>query len=243
VTLIRSVLFMLIFYIWTILCCIVCSPSLILGRDSVNSFQVFWSHSVIFLLRVVAGVKLELRGQEYIPRDVGALIAMKHQSAFDTFALHAIVGNPAFIMKKELLKIPLYGTYCKRSGMIPIDRKGGASAFREMMKAVRDAVNLNRQVIIYPEGSRMPPGTKGEYKSGIYGMAKFLQMPVIPLAVNTGVYWPKSGIMKKPGTIVFEFCPPIQFSDDKKQFMSDLEQVMEQKSLALLPDGYLPKPE
>jgi len=185
-------------------------------------------------------IRLEVRGVENIPHG-GALIAMKHQSSFDTFVMHTVVSHPAFVMKKELLKIPLYGRFCLNTGMIPVDREGGLRALKKLMQDSAQSISEDRQLIIFPEGSRSLPGQKVEYQPGIFGIYKHTQHAVIPVALNSGVYWPKKGHLVPGGVIVFEFLSPIEPGMDKDSFMAALENKIEAASLALLENSDIQK--
>ncbi|MBT5072969.1 MAG: 1-acyl-sn-glycerol-3-phosphate acyltransferase [Kordiimonadaceae bacterium] len=202
-------------------------------RNGLIAFQRLWSHGVRFLLRLIINIRLDVRGVENIPSG-GALIAMKHQSSFDTFVMHTVVSHPAFVMKRELLKIPLYGSFCVNTGMIPVDRDGGLKALKSLMKQSAEAINDDRQLIIFPEGSRTIPGDHVEYQSGIFGIYKYTKRPVVPVALNSGVYWPKKGHLVAGGVITFDFLEPIEAGKAKAEFMVLLEKNIEQASINLL---------
>ncbi|MBL4602649.1 MAG: 1-acyl-sn-glycerol-3-phosphate acyltransferase [Emcibacteraceae bacterium] len=208
-------------------------PLFWLPRNGLIAFQGIWSHGVRVILRLIMNIRLEVRGGENIPKG-GALIAMKHQSSFDTFVMHTVVTHPAFVMKQELLKIPLYGHFCLNTGMIPIDRDGGLKALKKLMKDSAQSVAEERQLIIFPEGSRAIPGEHMEYQSGIFGIYKYTKHPVIPVALNSGVFWPKKGPLVPNGVIVFDFLEPIAAGLAKNEFMNKLEENIETASSALL---------
>mgnify|MGYP000020578125 CR=1 FL=1 len=229
----RSSLFKAVFYLWTALFCILYLPLFWMPRNGLIAFQAIWSRGVRVILRVIMNIRLEVRGLEHIPKG-GALIAMKHQSSFDTFVMHTIVTHPAFVMKKELLKIPLYGQFCVNTGMIPVDRDGGLKALKKLMQDSAGAIGDERQLIIFPEGSRTIPGDHAEYQSGIFGIYKYTKHPVIPVALNSGVFWPKKGHLVPGGVIVFDFLEPIKAGLNKEDFMTTLEQNIETASLALI---------
>ena len=230
---VRSSLFKAVFYIWTTLFCVLYLPLMWMPRNGLIAFQRLWSHGVRFLLRLIINIRLDVRGVENIPSG-GALIAMKHQSSFDTFVMHTVVSHPAFVMKRELLKIPLYGSFCVNTGMIPVDRDGGLKALKSLMKQSAEAINDDRQLIIFPEGSRTIPGDHVEYQSGIFGIYKYTKRPVVPVALNSGVYWPKKGHLVAGGVITFDFLEPIEAGKAKAEFMVLLEKNIEQASINLL---------
>lgn len=229
----RSSLFKALFYVWTALFCILYLPLMWLPRNSLIACQRLWSHGVLVILRLIMNIKLEIRGIEKIPHS-GAILAMKHQSSFDTFVMHTVVRYPAFVMKQELIKIPLYGSFCLNTGMIPVDRDGGLKALKSLMKKSSETIKDGRQLIIFPEGSRTIPGDHVEYQSGIFGIYKFTKEPVIPVALNSGVFWPKKGHLVPGGTIVFDFLDPIEIGKSKVDFMETLESSIEAASSNLL---------
>jgi len=233
VRMLRSGLFKGLFYLWTAVFCILYIPLFWLPRNGLIEFQRVWSRGVRFLLRAIMNIKIEIRGSDYVPIG-GALIAMKHQSSLDTFVMHTIVSHPAFVMKKELLKIPLYGRFCLNTGMIPVDRDGGLKALKGLMQDSAHAIQGQRQLIIFPEGSRTIPGNHIEYQSGIFGIYKYTQQPVVPVGLNSGVYWPKKGNLVPGGTIIFDFLKPIEAGLKKDEFMNALEKSIESSSNALL---------
>ncbi|TPD61662.1 lysophospholipid acyltransferase family protein [Emcibacter nanhaiensis] len=208
---------------------------MLLPRKYLVKGQTLWSHSVVFLTRVIGGIRLEVRGRKNLPAEP-SIVAMKHQSAFDTFIIHSLFKDPAIVMKAELLRIPIYGVFCRKSGMIPIDRSAGASSLRKMMKASGKALAAGRPVIIFPEGTRTLPGEHHPYQPGISGLYRHLDKPVVPVAVNSGLYWPKSGKVRPGGTIVIEFLEPIAPGMGKTEFLPLLEQQIESASQRLLPD-------
>ncbi|HPF45465.1 MAG: 1-acyl-sn-glycerol-3-phosphate acyltransferase [Alphaproteobacteria bacterium] len=237
---VRSGIFKGVFYGWTALFCILYLPLFWMPRNGLIAFQGIWSRGVRVILRLIMNIRLEVRGVENIPHG-GALIAMKHQSSFDTFVMHTVVSHPAFVMKKELLKIPLYGRFCLNTGMIPVDREGGLRALKKLMQDSAQSISEDRQLIIFPEGSRSLPGQKVEYQPGIFGIYKHTQHAVIPVALNSGVYWPKKGHLVPGGVIVFEFLSPIEPGMDKDSFMAALENKIEAASLALLENSDIQK--
>lgn len=229
----RSGLFKVIFYVWTALFCILYIPLMWMPRNGLIAFQRIWSHGVLVILRLIMNIRLEIKGKENIPVG-GAIIAMKHQSSFDTFVMHTVVKHPAFVMKKELLKIPLYGSFCLKTGMIPVDRDGGLKALKVLIQQASDAINEGRQIIIFPEGSRIIPGEKAEYQSGIYGIYRFAKKPVVPVALNSGLYWPKKGHLVPGSVITFDFLDIIDPDKTKDDFMDILESKIEQASSKLI---------
>lgn len=188
----------------------------------------------LFWIRLIAGLKIEFRGRQYISK-VPALYACKHESALETYSFTQGVPTTSYVLKKELTYIPFFGWSQHFYGMIPIDRKAGSAAMKTMLKGVRTRLEENRPIIIFPEGTRCQPGTTKGYKSGFLFVAENLDLEIIPVAVNTGLFWAKSSFLRYPGTAVFEFMEPMRFTKgmDKKEFMAELEKRIEDKCAEL----------
>jgi 1-acyl-sn-glycerol-3-phosphate acyltransferase len=154
---------------------------------------------------------------------------------FDTIAPVTLFANPAYVMRDSLLKIPFYGWYAVKSGMIPINRDGGAGALRAMLSLAKTRVRENRQIVIFPEGTRTAPGTTGEYKPGVAALYRALGLPCTPMATNSGVHWPAHGFLRRPGLVVYEFLEPLPPGLERDAFMRLLEERLEAASRALLP--------
>lgn len=195
-----------------------------------------------FLEKQILKLTYEVRGQEHLPSSPPYIIAAKHQSAYETFKLHLLFKNPAIILKKELTQIPLWGRYLKKSDVIAIDRSSPKSAIRSMKEGARRVTEQQRPIVIFPQGTRVNPGTTTKekpYKMGITRIQKETNLPIIPMATNAGLYYPKSGWIKKPGCVVLEFLPPIMPSQNNKpiETLKMLETTLEKKSEALLEEG------
>ena len=196
----------------------------------------WWGRIGVFLLRTVAGTACEIRGRENIPTGA-AIVASKHQSAFETFALLPLLPFPTFVMKQELTRLPLFGLYTRTTGMIHVDRSGGAQALRALMARTREEIAKDRQIIIFPEGTRRAPGAAPDYQTGIALLYKAAGVPVVPVALNSGCYWPRRRFLHYPGTIVLEFLPPILPGLDSKAFLKRLETTIESASDRLLEEA------
>ena len=181
----------------------------------------------------LCGIKIVVKGKEYIKP--GYIFASKHESALETFAYTAIIPNSIFVLKKELTYIPLFGWGQAVYGMIPIDRSAGARALKSMLKAAKVRTKEGRKLIIFPEGTRCKHGQVKGYKTGVLFLAENLNMPLVPVALNTGLHWGKGAFLKYPGTVTFEFMPPMNVSDfaGKKEFMAELERRIESKCAEL----------
>ena len=219
----RSLVFNFSFIVWTIVLA-VCV--IVLPRHVSVAYARLWARGSLRLLRVVCGIRWELRGHEHIP-DGPFIVASKHQSAWETLAFWIVFAHPVFILKKELLRIPLFGQALAKTGMIAIDRKAGTSALKKMDRDCTEVVQAGRPVIIFPEGTRIPPGDKRPYHRGVARLYKALEVPVLPVALNSGYFWSKNAFVKKPGTIVMKLLPPIAPGLDTDTFMLALEEQIE----------------
>jgi 1-acyl-sn-glycerol-3-phosphate acyltransferase len=236
VILLRSLAFMVCFYLWSALMALAMLPTLIAPRRWMIAMFDVWGRGVIIGLAVICDIKVEVRGRRYLPTDA-ALVAPKHQCMFDVFAQFVWLPDNCFVMKKELMWIPFFGWYALKTGMIVIDRDGGAATLRQMVKDAIDRFSEDRQLVIFPEGHRGEPGVAGDYKPGIAALYRELDVPCVPVATNSGVHWPAHGFMRRPGTIVFEFLEPIPPGMKRAPFMALLEERIETASNALLAEG------
>jgi 1-acyl-sn-glycerol-3-phosphate acyltransferase len=235
-TQIRSIGFFLCFFTWSVIMNLAFLPMLAFDKIWIVRGQTIWTNGIIFLLRMICGLKLELRGQENLPEGA-ALIACKHQSAFETMIFHRITRDPAVILKKELLSIPVYGWYCRKTKMIAVDRKGQAAALKSMLAQAKAALKDNRPIIIFPEGTRSPVDSDLPFQPGIAALYSKLNQPVIPVALNTGLFWPRKSFLCRPGKMVIEFLPPIEAGLDRKIFMTELKARIETKTKELVDEG------
>ncbi|MDQ0317095.1 lysophospholipid acyltransferase family protein [Amorphus orientalis] len=233
---IRSIVFLVAFFLNVAIVCIVSLPLFVLPRKAGIRPMQIWARINLFLLRVICGVKMEIRGRENIPTD-GALIASKHQAAWETFALMPILPDPAFILKKELFLLPLFGWYARKFDMIGVDRSAGSKALSEISEKGQAAIDQGRQVIIFPEGTRTRPGAEPAYKNGIAHLYHRLERPVVPVALNSGLFWVRGSILRRPGTIVVEFKPAIPPGLPLKTFRNRLVDEIETSSDRLYREG------
>lgn len=230
--LLRSILFTAVFYVCSTVTAIIMIPLLLAPRAWMIGIVRGWAYSVIWALGVFCGVRLEIRGREYIPTSA-ALLAPKHQGWFDAIVQLALLPDCCQVMKKELMGIPLVGWYARRVGMIVVDREGASKTMRKLLADGRQRLADNRQILIFPEGHRMAPGAAPDYKPGVaalYGLG----VPCVPVATNSGVHWPAHGFLRYPGTIVVEFLEPIAPGLKRPAFMKELENRVETASNALL---------
>lgn len=228
-TFVRSALFLLWFLLVTTILSLACIWVLVSARATQGLARV-WSRLTFWGLRVFAGIGWEIRGT---PPTGPLLVASKHMSMWDTMALWLALPGPAVVLKRELLYIPFYGWFLWRGAAIPIDRSAGASALRKMRARAKAALARGRQVLIFPEGTRKQPGAPPDYKPGVAALYGLLDVPCVPVALNSGVFW--QGFTKKPGTIVLEFLPAIPPGLKRDDFMHRLEDAIETATNKLLP--------
>lgn len=225
---IRSILFMLTFYLFSAILFIVCIPLLIFPRRVVLWVPQFWTAVTPKLLRWTTGIKVNFIGLDNIPKKNGYIIASKHQSAMETLLFHAIIPNAFVVLKRELMWIPIAGLYALRTGCVPIDRKGGAKTMRQMLSRVDANLKQGMNLIIFPEGTRTKPGERKPYSPGVALLYEQCQVPVVPVALNTGYVWPKNKTRKYPGTVTVQFLKPIEPGLHKRAFLSELEDRIEE---------------
>lgn len=191
-----------------------------------------WLGQIEWIERHIGGIRWQVKGQQHLPPGP-CIIAAKHQSAWETFKLHIIFKDPAIVLKRELLMIPLWGWYLKRSGVIAIDRAKGARALSSMMTPAREAAQAGRKIVIFPQGTRVKPGAFIPYKSGLAALYQELNLPVVPMALNSGLFWGKDSFTKKPGLITVEFLPPIPPGLPRKDMMARVQKELEAGTEAL----------
>ena len=232
----RSLLFVAWFYLLSVPWAVALTLALILPRRVMVESVRLWARVVLFGLNVLAGIKVEVRGLEHLPKGA-ALIAAKHQSMFDFIGPFAFLPDACFVLKRELMAIPFFGWHANKARMIAIDREGHAKALKDMIRTARECLGEARQLIIFPEGTRKAPGEAPDYKPGVAALYRDLGLPCTPLATNSGVHWPAHGFLRRPGVIVFEFLPPIAPGLPRAEFMRELETRIETASSALVDAG------
>jgi 1-acyl-sn-glycerol-3-phosphate acyltransferase len=223
----RSLLFYLLLSLWTIFMGIICLPLLFLPSIYLNKPIRLWIFVIFILLEYICKITHEIQGQENIPHKA-VLVASKHQSAFETFALFYYLHKGVFIHKNQLFWIPIFGQYLKKINMISINRKGGASTMRLMLKETKKRIGLGFSIIIFPEGTRKIPGETPDYKTGFIGIYKEIKTAILPVAVNSGYCWPKNTFLKKKGHIIIKFLPLIMANLDRKKILHEVEKKIEE---------------
>jgi len=222
--LLRSLLFNLAFGIWSVVVTLLALLVLPAPRPWILAIGRWWAAGMVWLLRVCCKITHEVRGE--IPA-APVLVASKHQSSWETLILPLLLRDPALVMKRELLFIPLLGLCLWRAGHVPVDRRGGATALRRMIAGARRAVAENRSIVIYPEGTRTTPGERSRYHPGVLALYLQLGLPVVPVALNSGMFWGRRSFLKRPGCIVIEFLEPIPARALRKELLPILEERIE----------------
>ena len=236
----RSLVFTILFYLNTIVMLIAALPTFLMPRIAILRVAQAWARVSLVLLRVVVGTKVEFRGLDRIPEG-GLLVASKHQSFADIHAILPKLSDPTFILKRELTWIPVWGWFTIKAGMIPVDRSRGSAAIADMNNRARAEVARGRQILIYPEGTRRPPGAEPAYKQGVAHLYRSLGVPCLPVALNSGLFWPRRRFVMRPGTIVVEFLEPIAPGLEREVFLQVLKERIESASSRLLTEAAGPR--
>lgn len=233
----RSILFVVWMYGLMAVMGVIWLPSLLMPRGVLRFGIRIWVRLVRWGLRVICGVTTEVRGLENLP-DGPVLVAAKHQAMWDVFIPFLIMSDPAIIMKRELVWYPILGWYSLKMDMIPIDRAGTSKTLKKMMAAAKARAERGRQIVIYPEGTRMAPGAAPDYKAaGVVSFYKTLDVPLVPAATNFGLCWPRKGITRRPGHAVYQILPQIPSGLDRKAMMAELQGRIEAATEQLLDEG------
>lgn len=237
---VRSLVFMVIIYLYMLLLGILFFPYALLSKNGAKSACKLYARTVIWMAGWMIGLKSDIRGT--IP-ETETVIAAKHQSFFDILLIFHALPQPKFIMKRELLWAPIIGLYAKRLGCIPVDRGRKGQAIAKMVQDVAKEFEEPGQLVIYPQGTRVAPGVTKPYKIGSAVLYQGLGSDCYPVAVNVGLFWPRRGVLKKPGTAVVEFLDPLPAGMEKEAFTRELENRVETRSNELMreagfdPDG------
>ncbi len=233
----RSLLFNLYLYVMTVLIAVGGSPALLLPPPAGYHVTRLWANLVNFGLRVICGIRIEIRGREFLPASGGVLIASKHQSMWDTLIFFSVIPDIVYVLKRELSYIPFFGWYTIRNGMIRVDRDGRASALRELVRQAKTRIAEGRSIMIFPEGTRSPPGETLDYKPGVAALYGQLDVACVPVAVNSGLFWPRRKFLRPPGVMVLQFLPPIAPGLKRREFMQLIENKIETATNRLLAEA------
>ena len=225
-TLLRSTLFNIVFLLWCLIYFIAILPLVLAPWQIMMNAGSFWARGTFFLLRIICGIKLEVRGRENLPKDGKSyLVASKHESAAEA-SLLMILESPCFVLKKEVLKLPLFGWFVRCGKVITIDRSAGAKTLKMMVEDAKDKMQTGRPIVIFPEGTRTPVGQRQNFKRGVAALADGTGLTTIPTALNSGLFWDKNDFVKRPGTMVVEFLPALPDGLERQEYMSLLEETI-----------------
>jgi 1-acyl-sn-glycerol-3-phosphate acyltransferase len=222
----RSALFAVLFHLNLAVILIVMLPMLVMPKRMMFVMGNLWARTSLWLLWTVCGTKVEIRGAHRIPSG-GFIIAPKHQSALETFALLPLFSGYTFVLKRELLSLPLFGWYLRKADQIAIDRSKGPAALAAVVARAKAALAAGRPLFLFPEGTRRPVGAAPDYKPGIARVYGATGVPCLPVAVNTGLFWPRRGFLRRPGTVVLECLEPIPPGLDRPTFIRVLKERIE----------------
>jgi 1-acyl-sn-glycerol-3-phosphate acyltransferase len=224
-TILRSAVFNIVFFAVSFVLTLAATAVRLVAPQRVLDVAMLWGRILLFAVRIICGIRLEVRGLENISPGP-ALIASRHQSAFDTFVWLTLLPRCCYVFKDELLRIPLFGPLITAAGMIAIDRNAGGAAIRALLREAGRAVRERRQIVIFPEGTRKEPGRPGSLQSGVAALASHTGLPVIPVSTNSGLCWGRKAFRKRKGTIRILIGRPIPAQPDRKALMSALKDGM-----------------
>lgn len=222
----RSLVFNVAFYVVLIGIMICALPVLAMRPAAVRGAARAWGRASLWLLRVICGTTVEFRGLENIPAGP-VLVAAKHQSVWEVFSLILAFPNFTYVLKRELTFIPLFGWYLSRSRQIAIDRTKGRAALTQVVRQGRVVIGEGRQLFIFPEGTRRPPGAPPDYKYGVAFVYGDLGVPCVPVALASGLFWPRRSFIRRPGTVVVDILPPIAPGLPGNVFLPQLQDAIE----------------
>jgi 1-acyl-sn-glycerol-3-phosphate acyltransferase len=232
----RSLIFNALFYVNITIRMIVALPTILLPYSFLHGVLRRYASSTLWFLRVVCGTKVEWRGREKLPAGP-CIVACKHQSLWETFALFMLLPDPTYVLKRELMWLPLFGWLATKARMIPIDRGSHTKALASMTAAARREAARGRQIVIFPEGTRRPPGAKPRYLPGVAFLYAELGLPCVPIALNSGLFWPRRSLRRHPGTVLVEVLDAIPPGLEKREFLMRLQNATEQATARLVAEG------
>lgn len=234
--LLRSLAFQAAFIGWTLLLGPFFVPLMLLPRRSFARLCAVWARGALAIARVVAGIRYELRGQETLPAGP-VILASKHQSAYETMLLYVLFPDCCYVLKRELFRLPFVGWFLWRIGMVGIDRGGKARAMIAMLNRVRDRAAAGRSIVIFPQGTRTAPGASAKYLPGVAGIYQSAGVPAVPVALNSGLVWPRNSFIRRPGVVTVQFLPAIEPGLDRRDVLRRLEAAIEPATAALEAEG------
>jgi 1-acyl-sn-glycerol-3-phosphate acyltransferase len=231
-----SLLFWLFINIWGAIIPIIYFPVFLTrNRKMADHGAKIWAIVGLWMLKKLCGINHRIIGAQNLPKE-GCIIACKHQSMWETIVMHLVLRRPVYAFKKELLKIPFYGWYLTVMSGITVNRNGGASALKDLIKQTKKYLALGQTIVLFPQGTRVPVGAPAKdypYQAGVTALYLACGAKVVPAALNSGVFWGKNKLQKKAGTITLEFLTPIEPGLSKQEFNKRLEEEIETKSAAL----------
>ncbi len=233
---IRSIAFNVLFYLNLGVLMVAAIPTFAMPRRAILDMAKLWARSSLWLLRVVCKLRYEIRGLEKIPPGP-LIVAAKHQSAWETFALLTLFDDPTFIIKRELMWIPLFGWFTVKGRMVPVRRGARAQALAEMAVRAKIELDRGRQLIIFPEGTRRPPGAEPRYKYGVAHLYGETGVPCLPVALNSGLFWARRSLIRRPGTVLVEILDPIPPGLEPQAFLERLQSAIEAATARLVAEG------
>jgi 1-acyl-sn-glycerol-3-phosphate acyltransferase len=232
----RSLIFNVLFYVNLTLFLVLGSWLFFCPRLwAIRGLQA-WARSTLWLMRWVVGTGFEVRGAEHLPK-AAALVAGKHQSVWETFAVLPLLNDPCMVLKRELTFIPLFGWFALKFRMIAVERSAGSAALKALVARAKREIADGRQIVIMPEGTRKGPDDAPDYKSGVAAVYGALDVPCVPFGLNAGLYWPRRKFLRFPGTILIEFLPAIPAGLPRKDFQAQLETAIETSTRRLVAEG------
>jgi 1-acyl-sn-glycerol-3-phosphate acyltransferase len=232
----RSLTYNVLFYVLLVVWFIIAIPTFVMPRSAILTLARIWSQQNSWLLQVVCNVNVEYRGVDKIPKGP-LLVASKHQSMWETFALLRFFDQPLYILKRELTRIPFFGWYVLKAGMISVDRRAGGRALLKMVRQASEEVRHGRQLIIFPEGTRRPVGAPPQYKPGVAQLYASCRVNCLPVALNSGLFWPRRTFLRYPGTLVVEFLDPLPPGLPRDEFLARVSVVIEEATRRLVEAG------
>jgi 1-acyl-sn-glycerol-3-phosphate acyltransferase len=232
----RSLVFNILFYIVLALWVLAGIPTYVMPRWGILWIAKNWGLSSIWLMRMICNTRVEYRGLDKIPGGP-LIVAAKHQSIWETFALLQFFDQPLYILKRELKWIPLFGWYLAKADMIGVNRSAGGRTLLDMAKAARDEVRRGRQLLIFPEGTRRPVGAEPRYKFGVGQIYADCEVPCVPVALNSGLCWPRRSFMRYPGTIIVEFLDPLPAGLPRDEFLKQVSTAIETATDRIVQEG------
>lgn len=232
----RSLVFNILFYLVFLFWAVVALPTLVMPRTAILRVANWWAQTIIVLMRIVCRIKVEYRGVEKIPQGP-LIVAAKHQSMWETISLLPFFPEPFFVLKRELLRIPIFGQYLMKANMVAIDRESGSKALKQIVRRATEEVKRGRQFVIFPEGTRSAIGAPPDYKPGVALIYSDCGVPCQPVALNSGLFWPRRTFLRYPGTLVVEFLDPLPPGMPRKEFLTRIENTIEEATNLLVAAG------